>query len=107
VSGLTATAILMFTVFAGRIYIAGLDYSKALRAHGRPGLLGFDEELARPYNTRPLRFFRDAVVKSSLGVVRSRHIEPELRRRRFDYLLAVVGMIVSFLLIWPLSVLGW
>jgi hypothetical protein len=102
VSGLAATAILLFTVFAARTYIAGLDYTRALRANGEPGLLGFDQELARRYTLRPLSFFKDAAITSSLGVLRRHHAEPELERRRVDYLIGVIGMVVSFVLIWPL-----
>lgn len=102
VSELAATAILLFTVFAARTYITGLDYSRALRAHGKTGLLGFDEELARRYSTRPLEFLKDAAITSSFREMRSHHAEPDLERRRVDYLIGVVGMIVSFVLIWPL-----
>ncbi len=99
---LAASALSMVVVFAAVTYIAGLDYSRALRAHGQPGLLGFDDDRARAYGSRVLQFFRDALVESSLGVVRRHHDERVLQQRRLGYLIGVGGMVVSFLLIWPL-----
>ncbi len=101
-STLAGLAVVMFTVFAARTYVAGLDYSHALRAHGNAGLLGFDEELARRYSTRPFLLFKDAAITSSVGLVRRHHVEPDLEQRRVAYLIAVIGMVVSFILIWPL-----